>query len=131
MLSGVSHDLRTPLTRLRLGLALMPQDAETLSLQRDVADMERMVEEFLAFVRGDAMERAETVDAVTLAQDVVAFRGQLQLVGGHRKIRTGKAATAGDRAGAGKSSGKCAALQRDDRAEAGVPRASPLLPDRG
>ena len=80
MLSGVSHDLRTPLTRLRLGLALMPQDAETLSLQRDVADMERMVEEFLAFVRGDAMESAETVDAVTLAQDVVArFGGNCSL----------------------------------------------------
>lgn len=80
MLSGVSHDLRTPLTRLRLGLALMPEDAETLSLQRDVADMERMVEEFLAFVRGDAMEGAETVDAVKLAEDVVArFGGNCRL----------------------------------------------------
>ena len=71
MLSGVSHDLRTPLTRLRLGLALMPEDAETLSLQRDVSDMERMVEEFLAFVRGDAMEGAEAVDAVALAREVL------------------------------------------------------------
>lgn len=71
MLSGVSHDLRTPLTRLRLGLALMPEDAETLSLQRDVSDMERMVEEFLAFVRGDAMEGAEAVDAVSLAREVL------------------------------------------------------------
>jgi two-component system osmolarity sensor histidine kinase EnvZ len=71
MLSGVSHDLRTPLTRLRLGLALMPEDAETQSLQRDVSDMERMVEEFLAFVRGDAMEGAEAVDAVALALEVL------------------------------------------------------------
>lgn len=81
MLSGVSHDLRTPLTRLRLGLALLPEDGETLSLQRDVADMERMVEEFLAFVRGDATESAEQVDAVALAEDVVErLGGQIRLV---------------------------------------------------
>lgn len=75
MLSGVSHDLRTPLTRLRLGLALLPEDAETLSLQRDVTDMERMVEEFLAFARGDAMEEATAVDAVSLAQDILSRSG--------------------------------------------------------
>lgn len=75
MLSGVSHDLRTPLTRLRLGLALMPEDAETQSLQRDVLDMERMVEEFLAFVRGDAMESAVPVDAVALAEEVLTRLG--------------------------------------------------------
>lgn len=75
MLSGVSHDLRTPLTRLRLGLALLPEDAETLSLQRDVIDMERMVEEFLAFARGDAMEEAVPVDAVALARDVLERSG--------------------------------------------------------
>lgn len=75
MLSGVSHDLRTPLTRLRLGLALMPDDADTQSLQRDVADMERMVEEFLAFVRGDAMESPESVDAVALAREVLERSG--------------------------------------------------------
>jgi two-component system, OmpR family, osmolarity sensor histidine kinase EnvZ len=75
MLSGVSHDLRTPLTRLRLGLELLPQDAETQLLQRDVIDMERMVEEFLAFVRGDATESAELVDAVALVQGVLALAG--------------------------------------------------------
>jgi two-component system osmolarity sensor histidine kinase EnvZ len=72
MLSGVSHDLRTPLTRLRLGLALLPEDAETRLLQNDVADMERMVEEFLAFVRGDAMESPELTDVVALVTDVLA-----------------------------------------------------------
>jgi two-component system, OmpR family, osmolarity sensor histidine kinase EnvZ len=75
MLSGVSHDLRTPLTRLRLGLSLMPEDAETAALQADVRQMERMVDEFLAFVRGDAMEGSEPTDAVTLVRGVVERAG--------------------------------------------------------
>jgi two-component system, OmpR family, osmolarity sensor histidine kinase EnvZ len=75
MLSGVSHDLRTPLTRLRLGLSLLPEDAESAALQADVAQMERMVDEFLAFVRGDAMEGSAPTDAVALIQGVVAQAG--------------------------------------------------------
>ena len=71
MLSGVSHDLRTPLTRLRLGLSLLPEDEETRALLADVADMERLVNEFLAFARGDALEEAEMTDPVSLARRVV------------------------------------------------------------
>jgi two-component system, OmpR family, osmolarity sensor histidine kinase EnvZ len=76
MLSGVSHDLRTPLTRLRLGLAMLPEDEETAALQRDVSDMERMVDEFLSFARGDAMEDAEPVDAVALVRRAVEDAGR-------------------------------------------------------
>ena len=75
MLSGVSHDLRTPLTRLRLGLALLPEDPEVAALQADVAQMERMVDEFLAFVRGDAMEGTEPTDAVALVRTVADRTG--------------------------------------------------------
>ena len=77
MLSGVSHDLRTPLTRLKLGLSMLPEDDETAALLGDVADMERLVDEFLAFARGDATEEAEETDLAALVQRVVenAARG--------------------------------------------------------
>ncbi|HEX9857985.1 MAG TPA: ATP-binding protein [Paracoccaceae bacterium] len=71
MLSGVSHDLRTPLTRLRLGLSLLPEDDDSRALLADVADMERLVDEFLSFARGDAMEEAEAVDVAVLVRRVV------------------------------------------------------------
>lgn len=72
MLSGVSHDLRTPLTRLKLGLSFLPEDAETEALKRDVQQMERMVDEFLSFARGDAMEEPEEVDPAEFLRLVVA-----------------------------------------------------------
>ena len=71
MLSGVSHDLRTPLTRLRLGLSLLPDDEDTRALLADVSDMERLVDEFLSFARGDAMEDPEVADPLLLVQRAV------------------------------------------------------------
>ncbi len=79
MLSGVSHDLRTPLTRLRLGLAMLPEDEETRALLGDVAEMERLVDEFLSFARGDATEAVEPTDPALLARRVVE---NAQRVGG-------------------------------------------------
>jgi two-component system osmolarity sensor histidine kinase EnvZ len=70
MLSGVSHDLRTPLTRLRLGLAMLPEDDEVRALQTDVAQMQRMVDEFLAFARGDATEEAVATDVAALVREI-------------------------------------------------------------
>jgi two-component system osmolarity sensor histidine kinase EnvZ len=71
MLSGVSHDLRTPMTRLKLSLSLMPQDDEVKAALSDVADMERLVDEFLSFARGDAMETPVATDPVALVARVV------------------------------------------------------------
>jgi two-component system osmolarity sensor histidine kinase EnvZ len=71
MLSGISHDLRTPLTRLRLGLSLLPEDAETAALLGDVGDMQRLIDEFLAFARGDAMEDPEPVNPRELIGRIV------------------------------------------------------------
>ncbi|HEY1735797.1 MAG TPA: HAMP domain-containing sensor histidine kinase [Methylovirgula sp.] len=61
MLSGVSHDLRTILTRFKLSLALM-DDPETADMQKDVAEMQRMLEAYLAFARGDAGETAARIN---------------------------------------------------------------------
>ncbi|MCO6381772.1 MAG: two-component sensor histidine kinase [Vannielia sp.] len=71
LLSGVSHDLRTPLTRMKLGLSLAEADgAEIEDLARDVGEMEAMLDGFLAFVRSEAGEAAEPVDAPALAERV-------------------------------------------------------------
>ena len=72
MLSGVSHDLRTPLTRLKLGLALLDPDPDVEALARDVLDMEQMIDEFLAFARGDALDDPVDSDPAALVQGIVA-----------------------------------------------------------
>ncbi len=76
MLSGISHDLRTPLTRLRLGLAMLPEDDEVTALLSDVIEMERLVDEFLAFARGDAMEDPVEADPMALAGLIVENAGR-------------------------------------------------------
>jgi two-component system osmolarity sensor histidine kinase EnvZ len=71
MLSGVSHDLRTPLTRLRLSVSLMEQDDETAMIQQDLNEMEDILDEFLAFARGDSEEQVERVSPKALAEQLV------------------------------------------------------------
>ena len=74
MLAGVSHDLRTPLTRLRLALAMLPQAAaqDVADMTGDVAEMERMIGGYLSFARGEGMEQARPVDLTAMLADVVA-----------------------------------------------------------
>ncbi len=73
MLAGVSHDLRTPLTRLRLALAMLPAAAEqdVTDMTADVAEMERMIGGYLSFARGEGMEQARPVDLTAMLEEVV------------------------------------------------------------
>ncbi len=72
MLAGVSHDLRTPLTRMKLQLAMMtgasPEDVT--AMRDDVTEMERMLESYLAFARGDGAETAVPSNPAELLADV-------------------------------------------------------------
>ncbi len=58
MLAGISHDLRTPLTRIKLALAMQPENDDVAALRKDVIEMERMVEAYLDFARNDAADEA-------------------------------------------------------------------------
>lgn len=71
MLSGVSHDLRTPLTRMKLQLELMSYVPEMEELHTDIADMESMLDAYLAFARGEEAEPAVQVDVAVLLNEVV------------------------------------------------------------
>ncbi|MDJ1159292.1 ATP-binding protein [Chelatococcus sp. SYSU_G07232] len=72
MLNGVSHDLRTILTRFKLSLALLEETPELDDLRKDVDEMTRMLEAYLAFARGDAGEQAAPTDMQHLLDDVKA-----------------------------------------------------------
>ncbi|MGR3468328.1 MAG: ATP-binding protein [Shimia sp.] len=72
LLSGVSHDLRTPLTRLRLGLSMLPADDEEVAdLIRDTEDMQRMLDAFLDFARDGMAEEVAATDPIALVRQVV------------------------------------------------------------
>jgi two-component system osmolarity sensor histidine kinase EnvZ len=70
MLAGVSHDLRTPLTRMKLSLAFLPDDPEIRELRADIREMERMLEEYLDFARGAGGEDPQLTDLAGLAAEV-------------------------------------------------------------
>ncbi|CAN5685991.1 ATP-binding protein [soil metagenome] len=72
MLAGVSHDLRTPLTRMKLSLAMLPESPESTELADDVIDMQRMIEGYLAFARGEGDEEPVPVDLSEILEDVAA-----------------------------------------------------------
>jgi two-component system osmolarity sensor histidine kinase EnvZ len=79
ILAGVSHDLRTPLTRMKLQLAMLDRTPDVANLETDVAAMERMVEGYLAFARGEGAEQPQPVEISGLLRDVV---GQMRRDGG-------------------------------------------------
>lgn len=72
MLSGISHDLKTPLTRMKLQLAMLPASDEVRALQRDVEDMRYMIQEYLDFARGDDGEESTQINIYDFLRNVVA-----------------------------------------------------------
>ena len=73
MLAGVSHDLRTPLTRLKLELAMAPKTFDTQAAKDDISEMERMLDGYLAFARGEEGEQPEDSDLREIAREASAM----------------------------------------------------------
>jgi len=71
MLSGVSHDLRTPITRMKLQLAMMGDGEGTEELKSDILDMEHMLDEYLAFARGEGSEKPEAENINEMLEEIV------------------------------------------------------------
>jgi two-component system, OmpR family, osmolarity sensor histidine kinase EnvZ len=72
MLAGVSHDLRTVLTRFKLELALIGDIPEVDAMKKDIDEMSRMLEAYLAFARGDAGEQSEATDMSDFLEELRA-----------------------------------------------------------
>ena len=68
LLASVSHDLRTPLTRLRLELALAPSFKRAGAMRGDLDEMEHMIDEYLAFARGESGEAAQSVSVAEILE---------------------------------------------------------------
>jgi two-component system, OmpR family, osmolarity sensor histidine kinase EnvZ len=83
MLAGVSHDLKTPLTRMKLELAMMPgKDAE--AMRSDIAEMEHMLDEYLDFARGEGGEEAQSADLSEIVKDAAEAAARAKFAGTDR-----------------------------------------------
>ena len=71
MLSGISHDLRTPLTRLKLQLALLKQQDIAKKMSDDIDEMERMLNEYLDFASEQKHEKTEMIDINQIIENIV------------------------------------------------------------
>ncbi len=77
MLAGVSHDLRTPLTRMKLQLAMTKDDETAAHLRQDIDEMEKMLEAYLDFAKGESSEAPEMLDLREIL-DRIIHRAQRQ-----------------------------------------------------
>ncbi len=73
MLAGVSHDLRTPLTRMRLQLEMLEDSDGAQEMKTDIAEMEHMLEGYLAFARGEGAEEPIATDLTALLNETTAL----------------------------------------------------------
>ncbi len=80
MLAGISHDLRTPLTRMRLTAEMMSDRDLAHGMIADVEDMDAILDQFIAFMRDGSEEQRESVDLNALLQDVAQqFEHQIEV----------------------------------------------------
>ncbi|MDP2206902.1 MAG: ATP-binding protein [Alphaproteobacteria bacterium] len=77
MLAGVSHDLRTPLTRMKLQLAMAKDDEMAVHLRQDIGEMEKMLEAYLDFAKGESSEAPEMTDLGSILSRIIG-RAQRQ-----------------------------------------------------
>ncbi len=71
MLSGISHDLRTPLTRMKLQLAMLEDAVAADALQQDVEEMEHMLQEYIDYIRGEGSEEPTELDLASYLELIV------------------------------------------------------------
>ena len=86
MLAGVSHDLRTPLTRLKLALAMMEESEDIRAAKADLDDMAMMLDEYLAFARGEEADEATLFDIAQVTREVAAGLAPQTTVAGPSRI---------------------------------------------
>ena len=113
MLAGVSHDLRTILTRFKLELALIGDSPEVEAMRKDVDEMNGMLEGYLAFARGDSSEQAAPTH-IAVAAGRTARRGRAAGSQGDGQLHRP--------AGGDRQAGGLQALRRQPRLERGAPR---------
>lgn len=81
MLAGVSHDLRTPLTRMKLQAAMMPDGDDKKDFLSDIDEMEKMLDGYLSFVSGEGGEKSSFVDVNEMILSIInKFRNKKALI---------------------------------------------------
>jgi two-component system, OmpR family, osmolarity sensor histidine kinase EnvZ len=85
MLAGVSHDLKTPITRLKLELAMM-DGTDTKAMRNDLTEMEHMLDEYLDFARGEGGEESQAVDLADVVRDAAAAAARARGAGADRLL---------------------------------------------
>jgi two-component system osmolarity sensor histidine kinase EnvZ len=81
MLAGVSHDIKTPLTRMKLALAMMERSKDVAEFNADIAEMEHMLDAYLAFARGEGLEESELADLGELVRDTAVAAAKARQAG--------------------------------------------------
>ncbi|WP_068546233.1 two-component system sensor histidine kinase EnvZ [Thalassotalea crassostreae] len=73
LMAGISHDLRTPLTRIRLASEMMSEDEDYLKagIENDIDDMNSIIDQFIDYIRQDMMEKSQPADLNAMIEEVV------------------------------------------------------------